>query len=149
MSEDFNLTPVPQEYVHVVWNSVAPLLDRAIQRGGGRWSTESVKEDIHRGKQQLWIAYDRNEEIIIAFTTSVEVYPHRTILSYMFMGGSKLLKNVDEVDKAVCEFAVLSGCDGIEIIGRPGFKSVTDGLGYKTTGTWFYKDLERHTNGQE
>ena len=149
MSEEFNLTTVPQEYLHSDWDSVSPLLDSAIQQGGNRWNVHSVREDIHRGKQQLWIAYDENDKILVAFTTSVDVYPNRTIMSYMFLGGSELLKNADKVDKVVCEFALLSGCDGIDIVGRVGFRNVAGELGYKSTGTWFYKDLKRNTNGQE
>lgn len=149
MSEEFNLTNVPQEYVYSVWDSVSPLLNNAIQEGGNRWSLQSVREDINSGKQQLWIAYDENDKIVVAFTTSVDTYPNRTVLSYMFLGGSELLKNADKVDKAVCEFAILSGCDGIDIVGRTGFKRVGQANGYKLSGTWYYKDLRRHTNGKE
>ncbi len=141
MSSDFNLTPVPIQYLDATWNDVSPLLRKAALRSDGRWSIEAIRDEVYKGLQQLWIAYNHEERIVNAFTTSVGNYPNRKVLSYMFMGGEELMEHLDIIDKAVCEFAKLSGCDAIEIIGRIGFKKPGAKVGFNHIGSWFTKDL--------
>ena len=67
-------------------------------------------------------------------------YPAKIVLGILFCGGSKIIKNVKQIENFFIKFAKKNNCDGLEIMGRKGWDRVikNNNLNFKKTG-FFYE----------
>ena len=67
-------------------------------------------------------------------------YPAKTVLCILFCGGSKVIKNIKQIENFFIPYAKKQECSGLEIIGRKGWGRAIkkNGLKFKQTG-YFYE----------
>ena len=73
-----------------------------------------------------------------AMITEIVDYPNKSVCRIWLAGGD--LEELVEAEKKICDWARRHGCDGIEIIGRHGWKKVLKD--YLPTSTVLVKDLK-------
>ena len=74
---------------------------------------------IEEGKSQLWIAFDEDElNIEGAIVTTVETYPHKTMLCWALCGGENFHDWHKPMYDLIERFRKEQGLDGSELIGR-------------------------------
>ena len=81
---------VPADLVDTCWEEVAPMLERATDRSGGRYSIEDVYNKIINEVAQLWVAIEE-KDIVAAFVTEITTYGQKRMLTVHFAGGSKMI----------------------------------------------------------
>lgn len=110
---------VGPEHLGSAWPHVEHLLKPAIDLSGGRYTVDTTRAAISRGQMQLWIAFE-GTKIFAAMTSTVSVYPAKTMLAVVHCGGRMMglwLQTMSEIE----EWAKAQGCAGVEITGRAGW----------------------------
>ena len=126
------LAIVPPENLGLVWQKVEPFLSPAIDQSGGRYTVDSTRSAITKQDMQLWIAFTEEGEILAAMTSSIQVYPSKTMLAVVHCGGRMMgawLHSMSQVEA----WAKEQGCEGVEIAGRAGWAIALPG--YTKVGT--------------
>ena len=139
-----NITCILPQFVDTFWSEAAELLEPAVKISRGRYDLRAVRRLIQTGHNQLWVMYDDDEKIITTWTTAVENYPCKRMLSVTFLGGLKgedSLKESDIIHDSIYQFAADNRCDGIEIIGRKGWERVMSKYGYEASYVTMEKEL--------
>ncbi len=111
---------VPPEFVPAEWPGVYPLLNRAMERSGGRWSMPALLHAMCVADYQLWVVR-QDGNLVAAAGTNYAVYPHRRLLAIQFMGGDGFDQWGDDLLSTLERYAQDTGCDGIESVARFGF----------------------------
>ena len=106
------------KYIDVLWPHAEPLLEKAIRRTIGEVGLEDVKGWLKTDRQQLWLILDEEEqEIIVAFTTEIYVYPNhkhlrghlwgakRNTMNYQPNGTGRKTVRIRSRGSAKCSFA--------------------------------------------
>jgi len=120
---------VPKEYVHTVWDQVSGYLEEATNLTNDRYKVEDVLDLILQYGYMLWIAFD-DSGIKGAVVTFVQEYPRKRYLYLMFCGGIEGMSWKAEMLRILQMFARDSHCDGLEATGRLGWSKIfrDDGL---------------------
>jgi hypothetical protein len=118
---EYQCSLIPVEFVDKAWIEAKPLLEKAIERSNGRWSSQSVRMQVASGQDQLWFMFLGNDKKPIgALVTEFVDYPQSRILSIHFMGGKGLNEWAFVAMSRLESFARECGADGIEATGRLG-----------------------------
>lgn len=102
------------------WGDVWPLVELAVKRTHGRHSERSVYERIWDGDFQCWLAGNEAMPIQLAVITEIVNYPCQRWCRIVFGGGSEASAYLGFLE-AIETWAKANGCEGVEIIGRPGW----------------------------
>jgi len=121
---------VPTEQLVQVWEEVMPMIERALQYTGGRFTMQNVLADLLTGNQTLWIAIE-DQEIIGCTTISITQYPGLKALVYEHLGGENVTRWLDEGHRVCSHYAKHLGCTVLECQGRSGWKPFLEKLGYR------------------
>ena len=113
---------VQPEDIAYIWEEVAPLLDRVKEHSEGELETDDFLEPLTHGDMQLWIATE-NKEMHSAMVTQIVPYPQKQVLRVISIAGSDF-KKLYEFNDMVESFAIKTGCSGMELWGRKGWKKV-------------------------
>lgn len=120
---------VPQEHVHAVWDQVSGYLKEATDLTNDRYEIDDVLDLILQYGYMLWIAFD-GDGIKGAVVTFIQEYPRKRYLYLMFCGGVEGMTWKAEMLRILQRFAKDSHCDGLEATGRLGWSKIfrEDGL---------------------
>ena len=140
--KEIRITIVPPWYASHCWGSASKFLDPAVLRSGGRQDIASLRIEVERGIQLLWIMFFGEDEMIGAFTTSIFRYPKRSVVSVAFAGGDGITDYKEEAIEAISKYALEMKCDGIEVVGRKGWLRVLEPLGFEESFLVIEKDLK-------
>ena len=113
---------VQPEDVPYIWDQVAPLLDRVREHTEGALETDDYLGELSDGNMQLWIATENNGLHSI-MVTQIAVYPQKKVLKIISMAGSEFSR-LYEFNDMVESFAIKTGCSGMELWGRKGWKKL-------------------------
>jgi|TARA_R100001086_G_C11769559_1_gene240511 hypothetical protein len=133
------------KYIDVLWPHAEPLLEKAIRRTIGEVGLEDVKGWLKTDRQQLWLILDEEEqEIIVAFTTEIYVYPNHKHLRGHLWGAKRntMKKWMDIWSEPVERFCKENGISHIETAGRDGWTRALRNKGYKKYYTVLVKELK-------
>lgn len=124
---------VPLQYTEWVWPKIEEFMKGAADYTYGRFEVDDIKNGVlqSEGNQQLWVAYENEEDVYGAVVTEVWQYPKMRTLIMHFTGGRELPKWKDDMLKLLQQFAADQGCDVIESYGRGGWAKVFQSDGYK------------------
>lgn len=132
---EVRFTPVSPDYVGVCWDMAYPLISKACETSNGRFTAESVRDQLESGVQILWILYSTDNKMLVAMTTGISEYPGRRLLNIMFCGsdgdGVYWLEHREKIVPGLIEWAKMQGCSGIEVSGREGWEKVLSPYGFK------------------
>jgi|TARA_R110000751_G_scaffold24320_2_gene67134 hypothetical protein len=143
------VTLVPSNYLNTIWPDVEGLLKGGADRTGGRWDLRSLFFALAGDKQQLWVTFDKDNEITNALTTEIIYYPNKISLAIQFAGGADgqvaaprdALLVYDVVLNKLERYAKDVGCHCIEIWGRKGFSRKLKRAGYEESLVFYEKDI--------
>jgi len=123
---------IAPEYIEVVWSKIEEYLKGAADYTYGRFNVEDIKQGLYTKPQQLWIAYDEEENVYGAVVTEILIYPRMRTLVMHFTGGVELESWKPDMLKLLQRFAKDSGCDVIESYGRMGWSKVFKNDGFNS-----------------
>lgn len=111
------LIPVQSADAEIIWEHVAPLLQKAIDKTSDSFSTDDIRELVRAAKAQLWVAVDG--KITAAFITTIEASPSDKWVRVMWCGGedSEWLPQFEAVER----WAKSIGASKVMIFGRKGW----------------------------
>lgn len=132
---------VPKEDYNKVFPHVKGLLKPAVDMSGGRTTIDHVQEELYKGVQQLWIAFE-GTEINSAAITEIFDYATKRVLIGHFIGGHNLNKWRKPIVDTMATFAKLNNCSCIEFRGRRGWGKVLKQDGWKQTYISYEYSLE-------
>ena len=112
---------IPSDKVGEVWAVVVDKIGDALERSGGRFLPEDVRENLEAGNMQLWVAYDGAVKAVIV--TEILIFPRLKALSVFLVTGEDRKSWIANVEKLE-EFGRLHGCVIIEAWARPGWQRV-------------------------
>lgn len=115
------ITLVPSNFVKTLWKDIEPHLAKAVARSKGRWEMEALYYSLENNNQQLWLAFDKDNNIDGVGTTELIAYPGKKMLAIQFLGGDKFKFWVWEMLEKLTDWARDNKCDGIEATARMGF----------------------------
>jgi len=138
-----NVSIVPKEYIDNVWPSIEKYMEGVAAYTYGRFNAEDIKYHLMTKPQQLWIAFDDDNEIFGAVVTEVNVYPQMNALVMHFTGGKKLLRWKDPMLELLQRFARENGCSIIESYGRPGWEKIFKKDGYRSQFNFYELPVEK------
>ena len=136
-----NVSVVLPEHYEAVWPLIEQYMDGAAEYTYGRFKTADIYNDLIRGHQQLWIAYDEGDIYGVVVTELIN-YPQMRTLVMHFTGGRKLPKWKNEMLQLLQRFAKDNGCSVIESYGRPGWGRVFERDGYKARFVYYELPVE-------
>ena len=111
----------PEDIAHI-WGQVAPLLERVKEHSEGEAEPDDFLEPLTHGDMQLWI-FTEESSLHSAMITQIIVYPQKKILRVISMAGSEFEK-LRQFNDMVESFAIKTGCTGLELWGRKGWKKL-------------------------
>ena len=111
----------PEDIAHI-WEQVAPLLDRVKEHSEGEAEPDDFLEPLTHGDMQLWI-FTEESSLHSAMITQIIVYPQKKILRVISIAGSEFEK-LRQFNDVVELFAIKTGCTGLELWGRKGWKKL-------------------------
>ena len=104
------------EYIESIWPQIEDYMQGAAKYTYGRFNSAEIHEGLYTKPQQLWIAFDKedNNKIYGAVITEIIVYPRMSTLMMHFTGGEKLPRWKEPMLKLLQRFAKDHGCSVIE-----------------------------------
>ena len=113
---------VQPEDIAYIWEEVAPLLNRVKEHSEGEAEPDDFLEPLTHGHMQLWIATE-DKQMHSAMITQIIVYPQKKVLRVISIAGSDF-RRLYEFNDMVESFAIKTGCSGMELWGRRGWKKL-------------------------
>ena len=113
---------VQPEDIAYIWEEVAPLLNRVKEHSEGEAEPDDFLEPLTHGHMQLWIATE-DKQMHSAMITQIIVYHQKKVLRVISIAGSDF-KRLYEFNDMVESFAIKTGCSGMELWGRRGWKKL-------------------------
>lgn len=120
LKHEINIVPVPPEYVNSVWEDIAPLLEKALNRSNGELGLEDVYKCLIEATMQAGLCVV-DHELAAVIVTEIVDYPKKRAVRLILGGGSHLHEWAPALDDAMQARAEEVGADLIEIWGRPGW----------------------------
>jgi hypothetical protein len=123
--------------------AVLPYLKISEQWSGGRSSVDDIVRFIITGQMQLWVVFDE-DGVYGHFITEIKEYPQAKYLTiqYCAMEPGTMESIEDKMQDYTERFAKDAGCDGIEFIGRPGWRRVANTRDYKLHSVIYQKSIK-------
>jgi cobalamin biosynthesis Co2+ chelatase CbiK len=119
----------PLDY-DIVWKDIKEYMEGAAKYTHGRFTANDIYNELSKGNQQLWIAYD--DKVYGAVITEIIAYPQMKTLIMHFTGGVELPKWKDEMLAILRKFAKDHQCKVIESYGRSGWKRIFKNDGFNS-----------------
>ena len=113
---------VAPEDVAYLWEHVSPLIDKVQRHTEGEVMADDFLEPLTHGDMQLWIATENNV-MHSAMITQIITYPQKRILRVILIAGSDF-KRLYEFNDMIESFAIRTGCSGMELWGRKGWRKL-------------------------
>lgn len=79
---------VPKEQVQRFWHKAEPLLQRALDKGDGEFSNDTLKLTVAQGQQQLLLLM-KDDVCYCALTMQWVMYPHTRVAYITYIGTKK------------------------------------------------------------
>ena len=126
------------ECVDVFWDKVEHWIESATKQSRGRHTLESTRKLLLSGNMEMFLVLV-NKAICAVYVVQKTFYPAKSVLSILFCGGSKVIKNIKKIENFFINYAKQKGCEALEIIGRKGWDKVIKDkkLNFKNTGIYY------------
>jgi hypothetical protein len=127
------------ECVDVFWDKVKYWIQKVVVQSNGRHTLDSTYKSLKEGAMQMFLILE-NEKLCAAYVVQKVFYPAKVVLGILFCGGSKVIKNVKQIESFFINYAKKENCQGLEIVGRKGWDKIVNenDLKFKKTG-YFYE----------
>ena len=132
------ITPVQ---VPMVWPNVAPLLEKAIDRGDGTMTLDGLRSMCETRDGQLWVILGDTQESCAAAVTAIQNSDALRYLLILALGGMDMYAWIHALDETLSRFAKAHGCSQVRLIGRPGWARVLESIGAKQVSVVLAKEV--------
>ncbi len=125
--------------------AIMPYLVESAKRSRGRASVDDILRFLFSGEMQLWVVFDdETKEAHGHFITEFKQYPQckMLVIQYAAMMPNHMDAIEDLMQKYAEDFAVKAGCNGIEFVGRPGWKKHAEKYGYTAQSVTYQRFFE-------
>ena len=112
----------------------------ALDRSGGRYTTDDVLDAIKGGKQQLWLIKD-NDLVRAALTTEVRMYPTGKKVCCVRMCAGEDHREWVPLIEQLSLWAKEQCCEIMEVMGRDGWTPALKAMGYHRTQAVFELEI--------
>lgn len=141
----YGFTLVPYGRITYVIPQLISYLVKSEVVAHGRSSVDDIVRFLYTGQMLLWVMFEKETENPIGFTiTEIKQYPQKKMLVWQYAAGENVIP--DEVDRLVNEtiekFASDMKCDGLELVGRFGWKQKAKVHGYVPYAVAYEKFLQ-------
>jgi hypothetical protein len=134
------IVQVTRDLVPFLWPALEPLFAKVTKETHGCYEPDDVRDEILRGEQTLWVAYDPERNAIdAAMTTVLQAYPRRTSCRVLYVSGTRMKTWIGEFVKTIEQYARFHGATLLEGSFRRGWARVWPGA--HEHGVSLYKDL--------
>ena len=110
---------IEAEDIGLVWDEVAPLIEKALQHAEGELVPGDIKKHLDKCDLRLWIALE-GKETIAAMITEIIQYPRKKIVRVITLAS---LVNMDmwyDFLPMIEGYALRNGCSSLEAWSRKG-----------------------------
>lgn len=125
---------VQTDQVDQIWRFVIPLLEKAFDFADGKYSIDTIYQEIKKQTMQLWVIFDKQYHLKAICITQIIFYPTEKRLAILFMAGFDMEKWLDLID-GLFGFAKQHDCKSIEVYGRPGWEKALKKYGFEKIHT--------------
>jgi hypothetical protein len=136
---------VAEQHINAVFPHIKHLLQKALDRGLGEITLDTIQDYCRNGHQQLWLGLDEEDKkIVLAFTTEIIEYPTRQRQLHLHLTGAEkhtIDKWWDAWTEPVEKFCKENGISYIHTTGRDGWEKALKHLGYKKYYTVLIKEI--------
>ena len=109
-------------------------LENALDYAHGTFDIQNVFEDVMNGNAQFWPGENS------AVVTQIVNYPKKKVVHFFLAGGD--IKELQDMEPGIIEWAKSQGCEAITLTGRPGWtRSFLNDIGYKCTQVQMFKEI--------
>lgn len=107
----------PDEVV-ASWQNIRPLLEPAIEHCNGEFEADDLL-DMVKNRRAFAFVLEDDGGLVLAGVAEVLIYPRKTVLYVLAVGGSKLNVLIREMWDALAKIGQLVGADSIRGAVRP------------------------------
>ena len=136
---------VAEQHIDVVFPHIKHLLQKALDRGLGEITLDTIQGYCRQGHQQLWLGLNEEaKKIVLAFTTEIVEYPTRQKQLHLHLTGAEdhsIDTWIDVWSTPVEKFCRDNEISYIHTTGRDGWEKVVKHLGYKKYYTVLVKEI--------
>jgi len=124
----------------LVWTRVEPILQRAVQRGRGHYTTRDIFALIQKGEQQLWTITE-DGRIIAGLVSEVRFSPAgRGTLTVYCAAGKEVRRWLPRAIGVISSYAHQRGCSELRVVGRRGWQRYLKPYGFFQESIVLVKD---------
>lgn len=138
----YGITWVPYGNLTAVLPQLIPHLRKSELVSHGRSNIDDIVKYLYTGQMLLWAIYQEESETVSAYImTEFKQYPQKKMLVWQYFAGeAHFLQDAYEVIQNTLEkFAKDTQCNGMEAVGRPGWKPLATKLGYSSYAVLYEK----------
>ena len=116
------LVQIPPETARDVWPLVHSQIDDSAKRSNGRFTTESILEEIEEGRQQLWVIWDEDGRSVRAVgVTQLIIYPSGMKVADVVILAGEGRKDWKHLVEVAEDWARREGCGLFQMYARKGW----------------------------
>ena len=139
------VSKIEPQYIDVLWPYTEPLLKKPMKRTLDEITLDDVKDWLKADLQQLWLGVDEEkEEIVLALTTQIHIYPKQSHLRIHLAGAKDHTIDswIDSWIEPVEIYCKQNGIRYIETGGRDGWTKILKDKGYRKYYTVLVKEIK-------
>jgi len=136
---------VPPGLMHQIIGELAPFAAKGSEWTLGRLKADDILASMFNPQIMTWVLFEDDSPIVGYLCTQIIDYPHARHFAVLNCGGmdGMLDQCVDLVFDTFEQYARQSGCDGIEIIGRPAWWKHIKGRGFAQPQYQYFKKFDK------
>lgn len=141
----YGITWVPYGRITGALPQIMPFLTKSEYWTNGKVDVDDIVKNLYSGQDLLWVVYEEATEKVVAFViTEIKQYPQKKVLSLKYIAGETgVLSATEDVMQTTLErFARDTQCDGMEAIGRFGWKHQIKKYGYTPYMVMYEKSFD-------
>lgn len=140
-----NITIVPHGELHAVLPHIVEYVKKAREWTLGRWNTDDLLALAFNKNVATWVLFDDDNAIHGYLMTEIVDYPQARHFCVLNCGGrdGSLDACVELVFDTFEQYAKDSGCDGVEIMGRPAWWKHIKARGYDAPQRQYFKPFDK------
>lgn len=135
-------TPVPKDFLGLVWSDVEPLLKPAVETSHGKYSVGDIYAGLMDDTYVLWVVLDEEDQVIAAVTSRIAQYPGpRKALVLDWVGGSRMAEWMPSSHPIMVAYARDNECTHLEGFGREAWGRYMAQYGWQPDYTAYRMEL--------
>jgi len=141
IAANISISAVPAPAVGFVWDTVAPMLQKAVDTSPGGYTTDSIRNDLMEGTLGLWVALENGDTPVAAFTTRIMDLPEKRVLAMDWVGGGKMSEWLELTMDVLERYARDNSCTQLQGYGRKAWERWMQPHGWEPAYMTYKKDL--------